>query len=84
MKVKGRTRMANPQFDMIMGNNNPMPQPQQSQQMNFQDAMSQLRANPASLIKQARYNVPDEIAGNPQAAAMYILQSGQANGPLVR
>ena len=76
--------MPNNQYDTIMGGNRPVPQQQQMPQMNWQDAMSQLRADPASLIKQARYNVPDEIANNPQTAAMYILQSGQANAPLMR
>lgn len=73
--------MANNQYNAIMGNNMP---PQQNQPINWQDAMNQLRANPISLIRQGGYNVPDEIGNNPQAAAMYILQSGQVQTPVMR
>lgn len=73
--------MANNQYDRIMGNN---AMPQQNQPVNWQDAMGQLRANPISLIRQGGYDVPDEIGNNPQAAAMYILQSGQVKAPVMR
>ena len=36
------------------------------------------------MIKQAGYNVPDEIANNPQAAVMHMIQSGQIGGPMMR
>ena len=52
--------------------------------MTMQDAMRQLQANPAQMIKQAGYNVPDEIANNPQAAVMHMIQSGQIGGPMMR
>ena len=51
---------------------------------NMQDAMRQLQANPAQMIKQAGYNVPDEIANNPQAAVMHLIQSGQIGGPMMQ
>lgn len=46
--------------------------------------MEQLQANPAGLLKQAGYNVPDEIAGNPQATVMHLIQSGQVRNPMLR
>lgn len=57
-------------------------QPQQP--ADFQTAMNDLRSHPAQMIRQAGFDVPDEIANNPQAAVMHILQSGQARGPIVQ
>ena len=53
------------------------------QKVNMQDALMQLRSNPAQLIKQAGYNVPANIVNNPQAAVMHILQSGQVRPPVM-
>lgn len=91
--------MPNPLFNAIMGgfkppvNNQSNSSPTQSQtptaasnaqQMNFQDAMNELRQHPAQLMKQAGFNVPDEIANNPQASVMHLIQSGQVGGPMMR
>lgn len=57
-------------------------QPQQP--ADFQTAMNDLRSHSAQRIRQAGFDVPDEIANNPQAAVMHILQSGQARGPIVQ
>ena len=54
------------------------------QMTNMQDAMRQLQANPAQMIKQAGYNVPDEYANDPQRAVMHLIQSGQVGGPMMR
>lgn len=66
--------MANPLYQMLMGRK-PM--------VNSRDALNQLKQNPAQLIKQAGYNVPDNLANNPQAAVMHILQSGQVKSPVM-
>lgn len=71
--------MANPLFNMLMGSGQATA-PQMPQMTNMSDAMTQLRSNPAQMIKQAGYNVPDEIANNPQAAVMHLLKSGQIGG----
>ena len=89
--------MPNPLFNAIMGGsgagkNQPNHQQQpgngqnapQAPQMNFQDAMHQLQENPAQLMKQAGFNVPDEIANNPQASVMHLIQSGQVGGPMMK
>ena len=91
--------MANPLFNAIMGGSRPIgneprqdiKQGQQSaqnaatgQQMGFQDALRQLQSNPAQLIKQAGFNVPENIAGNPQATVMHLIQSGQVGGPMMQ
>ena len=56
----------------------------QTAQTTFQDAMKQLQANPAQIIRQAGYNVPEQYTKDPQSAAMYLLQSGQVGGPMMR
>ena len=55
----------------------------QNQKVNMQDALRQLRSNPAQLIRKAGYSVPDSIVNNPQAAVMHILQSGQVRSPVM-
>lgn len=91
--------MPNPLFNAISGRSAPVRNdpsdhtstatnapatPSNAPQMTMQDAMAQLRQNPAQMIKQAGYNVPDEIANNPQAAVMHLIQSGQVGGPMMR
>lgn len=71
--------MANPLFEAMKGKMG-APAPQ----MNMADAMNQLRANPLQMIRNAGYNVPDELAGNPQAAVMHLLQTGQIGGPVMQ
>ena len=79
--------MANPLFKLFGG------QPAQQQEggqakpqqpVDMRQAMSDLKAHPAELIRQAGYTVPDEIANNPQAAAMHIIQSGQVKSPILQ
>ena len=91
--------MANPLFNAIMRDSKPpVVQPSQdygqgggnaqsannAPQMGFQDALRQLQSNPAQLIKQAGFNVPENIAGNPQATVMHLIQSGQVGGPMMQ
>lgn len=72
--------MANPLFNQFCG----QPAPQAQQPVDMRQAMSQLQANPADLIRQAGFSVPDEIANNPQAAAMHLIQSGQVKAPILQ
>lgn len=91
--------MANPLFNAIVGASKPseqMPTQEYQQpganaqaanntpQMSFQDAMRELQSHPAQMIRQAGYNVPDEIANNPQASVMHLIQSGQVGGPMMQ
>ena len=91
--------MANPLFNAIFGGSQPFsgqggtlpvqtPGTAQNasygQQMTMQDAMAQLQANPAQMIRQRGFNVPDEIAGNPQATVMHLIQSGQVGGQMMQ
>ncbi len=91
--------MANPLFNAIMGGSKPSvnnqgnsspttPQaaatPSNAPKMTMLDAMHELQDHPAQLMKQAGFNVPDEIANNPQASVMHLIQSGQVGGPMMR
>lgn len=91
--------MANPLFNAIMGgfkppvnnqgNSSPTttqtPEtPSNAPKMTMMDAMHELQDHPAQLMKQAGFNVPDEIANNPQASVMHLIQSGQVGGPMMR
>jgi len=46
--------------------------------------MTQLRSNPAQMIRNAGYNVPDDVVNNPQATVMHLLQSGQIRNPMMQ
>lgn len=45
---------------------------------NLQNALSQIKSNPAALLRQAGLNVPDGMT-NPQQIINHLLQSGQIN-----
>lgn len=49
---------------------------QQNQQMTPQQAMSQLQADPAGVLKQIGLNIPAGMT-NPQQMVQHLLQSGQ-------
>lgn len=69
--------MPNPLYDMIFGGG-------QAPQPSTPDPMAQLRANPLEVVRRAGYNVPDNLAGNPQAMVMHLIQSGQINSPMLQ
>lgn len=50
---------------------------QQVQQSPMQ-MLSQLRSNPAGMLRQAGYNIPDGM-NNPQQIVNHLLNSGQVN-----
>ena len=54
-------------FDKLNGN----------PQMNLQ----QLQNDPIGMAKQAGYNIPPNLAGNPQAMVQHLIQTGQVGGP---
>lgn len=86
--------MGNPLFNRLFGNP-PAANPQQNggnaapmqhaqPPVDMRQAMSELQAHPAQLIRQAGFSVPDELANDPHAAAMHIIQSGQVKSPLLQ
>lgn len=46
--------------------------------------MQQLQRDPAAVLRGAGYNVPADVAKNPQSAAMYLLRSGQVANPIMQ
>ena len=73
--------MPNPLFEQITGGRMPgtMTPPQ-----NMADAMQRLKADPMGAIRNAGYNVPEEIAADPRAAVMHLIQTGQIGGPMMQ
>lgn len=49
-------------------------------QINPQQALSQLRANPAAMLKQAGLSIPAGM-NNPQEIINHLLRSGQISNP---
>lgn len=54
-----------------------------NQKVDMRSALQELKLNPSQLIQKAGYSVPANIANNPQAAVMHILQSGQVRPPVM-
>lgn len=73
--------MANPLYNMLTGGQRPAPL---NSAPGMDEAISRLRSNPGEAIRSAGYSVPEEIANNPQAAVMHLLQTGQIGGPIMQ
>ena len=43
--------------------------------------MQQLQQDPIGMAQKAGYNIPQNLAGNPQAMVQHLIQSGQLGGP---
>ena len=49
-----------------------------------QNQLNQIKSDPVSMAKQAGYNIPDNLAGDPQAMVKHLIQSGQVGGPALQ
>ena len=49
--------------------------------VNGQPDLRQLQQDPVGMAKQAGYNIPQNLAGNPQAMVQHLIQTGQIGGP---
>ena len=56
-------------FDKVNGN-----------QMNMQ----QLQQDPIGMAQKAGYNIPQNLAGNPQAMVQHLIQTGQVSNPMLQ
>lgn len=80
----------NPLFGMLNGRPEKAPEtapeaPANRQpQMDWNTAMRQIQANPAGMLKQAGYNVPESAGNDPQKMVMHLIRSGQVGGPMMR
>lgn len=59
-------------FDRLQGQRSPQITPQ----MNFQQALQQLRADPVKTLKQQGLSIPEGMT-NPQAMVQHLVTSGQ-------
>ena len=46
--------------------------------------MQQLQNDPVGMAKQAGYNIPQNLAGNPQAMVQHLIQTGQVSNPMLQ
>ena len=46
--------------------------------------LQQLRNNHQQFVKQAGWDIPQELMGNPQAMVMHLIQTGQVGGPAMQ
>ena len=46
--------------------------------------MQQLQQDPIGMAQKAGYNIPQNLAGNPQAMVQHLIQSGQVSNPMLQ
>lgn len=49
-----------------------------------QNQLQQIKNDPVGLGRQKGFNIPENLAGNPQAMVMHLIQSGQVGGPMMQ
>ena len=52
--------------------------------MNQQEELQEIKTNPIEYAKRKGYNIPDELANNPQAMVGHLITSGQIGGPALQ
>ena len=52
--------------------------------MNMQEALRQLKSNPAEFFRQAQMEAPQEILNDPQAMVMHLINSGKVSNPILQ
>lgn len=60
-----------------MANLFPQGQPAQPPAQNPMQLLQSLRQNPVAVMKQAGYDIPQELAGNPLGIWNHLVQTGQ-------
>ena len=51
---------------------------------NMQDLMQQIRNDPRGMAQRAGNQIPENLAGNPQAMVQHLIQTGQVGGPAMQ
>ena len=51
---------------------------------NREEMLKQLQSDPLGAAKKAGFNVPDEIANDPKAMVMHLVNSGQVGGQMLQ
>lgn len=52
--------------------------------MDYQEQLQQIKTNPIEFAKQKGFNIPDNLASDPQAMVQHLINSGQVGGPVVQ
>ena len=47
-------------------------------------SIDQLRNDPVGAAKRAGFNIPENLAGNPQAMVQHLIQTGQISNPMLQ
>ena len=53
-------------------------------QQGGQPTLQQIQQDPVGMARQAGYNIPQNLAGNPQAMVQHLIQTGQVGGPMLQ
>lgn len=53
-------------------------------QGNQQDQLRRIQSDPIGMARQAGYNIPNNLAGNPQAMVQHLIQTGQVGNPMLQ
>lgn len=51
---------------------------------NMQQQLQQLQSDPLSMAQKAGFQIPQNLAGNPQAMVQHLIQSGQVSNPMLQ
>jgi hypothetical protein len=51
---------------------------------NMQSQLQQIQRDPLGMARQAGYQIPENLAGNPQAMVQHLIQTGQVSNPLLQ
>ena len=46
--------------------------------------LQQLQKDPLGMAKQAGYQIPENLANNPQAMVQHLIQTGQVSNPMLQ
>ncbi len=46
--------------------------------------IQQVQRDPIGMARQAGYQIPETIAGDPKAMVMHLMQTGQINAPMMQ
>jgi hypothetical protein len=57
---------------------------QQAGPANMQQQLQQLQSDPLSMAQRAGYQIPQNLANNPQAMVQHLIQTGQVGGSMLQ
>ena len=51
---------------------------------NQREQLEQIRQDPLGMARQAGYQIPEELAGDPKGMVMHLINSGQISNPMLQ